>query len=56
MKKLYRITTTTKGTTTTTRSWATDENEIIETIKRLAPFTTIESITEVTANTLIIKK
>lgn len=54
--KLYRVTTTTKGNTTIRRAWANNENEIIETYKALAPFTTIESITEITANTLIIKK
>ena len=54
--KLYRVITTTKGNTTTRNAWANNENEITETIKSLAPFTTIESITEITGESLRIKK
>ena len=55
MRKLYRVTTNTFDTTKTVSTWAESENEIIETLTRLAPFTTIESIEEVTSETLKIR-
>ena len=56
MRKLYRVTTNTFDTTKTVSTWAESENEIIETLTRLAPFTTIESIEEVTSETLKIRQ
>lgn len=55
MKRLYRVTTNTLNITKIVNTWAESENEIIETLKRLAPFTTIKSIEEVTSETLKIR-
>ena len=54
--KLYRITLIERNNTRTIRTWAKSETELKKDIKRLLPLSTIESIIEITSNTLKIDR
>lgn len=57
MKKMFRITIVDRnGNKRTVNTFAKSEKELKEDTKRLAPLSIIESITEVTSETLIIKR